>query len=407
MKRVFSAALGLLLLLIPLYALSLGGAQGYVPSVELDAPGASLVNDMERHLKDFFPLQQPLKELGLTIRALGGQQEYGGVFISGEELIPDLDPPMEYYIQENTASIVQFAEALEIPTFCMIIPTAAAIRQEHLPQFTQTQVVNQKQIIEDVYSNMIGKVTVADAYTTLFNARDQYLYYRTHNNLTSLGGYYLYTVLGSKMLGLKASLDDYDIEYVKTDFYGDLYTDSPFKDARADTISVFRYVRNPREYLVTKRKDGNLLTYHTLFPLHLQELRPLDVYLGGVTALTRIDTNAQAPYRTRLLVFGDKTAISYLPFLANHYASVTWVDLFYLDAEGYASINLREFDQALFAYGIESFIHTNNPARAIQLMEYLDEDDFNYFFDEEAPPLAQPLPDGWEAPEEQEEPLGE
>lgn len=370
-----SAALGLALLLVPVIMLGVGGPEGYSPSPEIDAPGASLLQDMDVYLTEHLPARQVLAGWNLSIRALGGQREYKQIFISGEELIPILDPPVDSFVRENTAAILRCAEVVGIPTYCVIIPTASAIRQESLPPFARTQVVNQKQIIEDVYSQMIGRVTITDAYTTLFNVRDQYLYYRTEDNLTALGGYHLYTALGSKLLegSQSPSMSDYDIEYVKSDFYGRLYDQSPFKDARADSIAVYRYTRNPREYLVTKGQNGENKTYHTLYPLHLLELeRPMDVYLGGVTAMTRIQTNA--PYQTSLLVFGDKTALSYLPFLANHYGSITLVDLFQLDTSGYQQLDLRDYDQVLFAYGIESYIHTNIPSRAGRLLDALEED---------------------------------
>lgn len=372
MKRIPSVALGLVLLLIPGFLLGLGSSDAFSAAPRALLEG-EIAGALDSYLNKSLPHINRLRELNLTIRELGGQREYNQVFICGDELIKDVDPPVDFFLRENTASVMEFAESGNIPTYCMIIPTAGAIRQQSLPPFAQTQMVNQKQIIEDVYSQMEGRVTVADSYPILFNAREQYLYYRTEDNLTALGGFYLYTALGPKLLeGIaRPALSDYDIEYIKTDYYGSLYDISPYKDAKADSLLVFRYTRNSREYLVTKEQDGAVKTYHTLYPTHLLELgRGTDAYLGGLSGLTKIETNS--PYRATLLVLGDKTALSYLPFLVNHYSTVTLVDLFQLDSAGYASLDLMDYDQVLFGYGIETFMHTNIPARAKRLLESLE-----------------------------------
>ncbi len=374
MKRISSVLLGAALLLLPFFLLGAGGGDSLPLSSALWMGSGRLTSYLEGYLNLHLPWVDQMAQWNLSIRAFGGQREYNQVFICGDELIRDIDPPVEYSLRENAASILEFAERGSIPTYCMIVPTASAIRQQSLPPFTQTQMVNQKQIIEDVYSEMVGRVTVADTYPVLFNARDQYLYYRTEDNLTSLGGFYLYTVLGPKLLEgvARPSLADYDIEFVKNDFYGSLYQKSPYKDARADSLAIFRYTKNPRQYLVKKDQDGALKTYHTLYPLHMLDLsREMDVFLGGLSAITTIEANS--PYRASLLVFGDKTALAYLPFLVNHYSTVTLVDLFQLSSQGYDSLSLLDYDQVLFGYSIETFMHYNIPSRANRLLDTLDD----------------------------------
>ena len=123
---------------------------------------------------------------------------------------------------------------------------------------------------------------------------------------------------------------------------------------------------------MTKRQDGALKTYHTLYPLHLLDLgREMDIFVGGLSAVTTIQTNS--PYKASLLVFGDKTALTFLPFLANQYSTVTLVDLFQLGSQEYESLSLLDYDQVLFAYSIETFMHYNTPSRANRLLTTLEE----------------------------------
>jgi hypothetical protein len=264
----------------------------------------------------------------------------------------------------------------------MIIPTVGAVRQQSLPAFFLGQSVNQRQFIDEEYSQMLGLVRTVDAYTALFNAREQYIFYRTENNLTALGGFYLYYALGARLLeGIaRPSFQDFNIEHVKNDFLGDLYARSPFQNVRADTLSVFRYRRvPPREYIVTSQRGGVTMTYHTLFPMHkldLEEDRAMEIYMGGPAAKTIITASATFP--NNLLVLGDRTALAFVPFLTNHYRTVTLLDLSQMGREDFMAIaeNISHdfYDQILFAYSIETYMHRPYPAWALGLLPPSRED---------------------------------
>ncbi|HHY52139.1 MAG TPA: hypothetical protein GX499_02715, partial [Clostridiales bacterium] len=145
MKRIPSVLLGAALLLLPFFLL---GAESFEVTASSPLLGSGgLLSYLEGYLNVSLPWVDKMAELNLSIRAFGGQKEYNQVFICGDELLRDIDPPVEHSLRENTASILAFAEQGSIPTYCMIIPTASAIRQESFPPFAKTQMVNQKQFI--------------------------------------------------------------------------------------------------------------------------------------------------------------------------------------------------------------------------------------------------------------------
>ncbi len=81
--------------------------------------------------------------------------------------------------------------------------------------------------------------------------------------------------------------------------------------------------------------------------------------------MTELSSSQQ--FAAKLLVFGDSTAISFAPFLAANCTHVTIVDL----SQPLASIswvNPADYDKVVFAYGIESFIHSNHPSKAVDLI---------------------------------------
>jgi len=384
MKRSLAIIIALALLAIPVFVLGREAQTLYLPEravLEGELPGA-----VEGHISANFPARDTLTGWSLAIRVLGGQREYNQIFISGDELIPVLDPAIDYLVTENTEAVLEFARQARPHVYFMIIPTVSAIRQQGLPSFFLGQNVHQPQFIEQVYAQMQipESLTTVDAYNALsdVHVREQYIFYRTHNNLTSLGGFHIYHVLGTTgrlLEGIaRPSLQHYDIEHVMYNFWGDLYARSPFQNARGDILSIFRYRGIPsREYIVTVHGDEQTRTYHTLFPLHNLDLegREMDIFLGGRGPRTIITTSS--PFNINLLVVGDHTAHAFVPFLANHYRSITLLDLSQMGEEDFQTVaqNIaRDFyDQILIAYSIETYMHHPYPARVLELLPQPEE----------------------------------
>lgn len=330
------------------------------------------------------PQRDRLRQWSLDIIMVAGQREIvergyrdsavqNGIFIGQNGLMKNIDPPITAYVQENTDGIIEFAERMReesIPVYVALIPTSGAILQRDLPRYAQSVMVNQKKLIDDAYGKIAGSASTVDVYGALINRQQQYIYYRTENNLTALGGYFVYAaMIGRLEIGVPA-LSQFDIDYAETEFYGDLCEQSGYRDISPDFISLFRYGaanRSSHEYLVTHINGGETKTYHTLFPKHTAVIgHELDVYLGGISAVTDIRTSTASSART--LVFGDKTAKAYLPFLANNCSRVTLVDLFHSPQE-LSSVDILQYNRIIFAYGMESFLHTNIPSRATGLIK--------------------------------------
>jgi hypothetical protein len=88
----------------------------------------------------------------------------------------------------------------------------------------------------------------------------------------------------------------------------------------------------------------------------------MDLFLGGLSAIT--DVRSSAPYNRSLLVLGDRTALAYAPFLANHYSRVTIVDLLREDTVT-SGIHAGNYSQVLFAYSVDTFLHRQLPAELL------------------------------------------
>lgn len=294
-----------------------------------------------------------LRSIAPTMLLAGGMTRQNGIFITREYLLEDVVPGPPEILEENIAGIEAFLDAHNTPTYVMLIPTACAVKQGEIPRFAP--LYNQKELISGVYQRLSGRANLVDVYSELFAVRDQYIYYRTESNLTGLGGYYVYLTLAGR-LGISARpLNQFEVLHPVHDYYGDLYQRSNYKNVPADIITVYDFWRYDRQYRLTQVKNGEYKCYYTLFPEHLAELgKPMDVLLGGEAQ--RIDIMAASPYEESFLIFADKTALSYLPFLMVHYGHVTVVDLPSLTEEMLREIHAEEYDQVLFAYSVDSFL---------------------------------------------------
>lgn len=380
-KVLFCALLALIPAVMLASVMDKGGAYVYFSLSELKS-GAFTIGT-EWAVRNGIPFRESLITINDRVKMAGGRRELvaresgyparqNGVFVGGGGLMRNIDPPVERYVDANISGIAEFAEAMRQDrkqTYLMLIPTSGAILQHQLPPYAGSVMVNQLGFIEDVYGRVSGAATTIDAYSPLIARQGQYIYYRTEDNLTALGGYYVCAAMLSRMGLGRADLNQFDIDYVNDRFYGDLYDETGYADVTADLISVYRYSiqnRVPHEYLVTHAGDGGTKTYHTLFPEHAVTLGGApDIFLGGMSAVVDVKTASQ--YSGKLLIFGDKTALAYMPFLVNNCERVTFIDLSRKQSE-FEHVDLMEYDKIIFAYGVESFMHTNNPSRVTALL---------------------------------------
>lgn len=378
-SRAAFTALSLAVLTVML-SFTLQGAESNGSDSELAEGVSAFAAGLERRALGWIPERQRLRELNLELTLLGGQRElrtcgdgFSGVFIGERGLMKNIEPPDASAVSRNTAALQNFsrqAAEMQITSVVMLIPTAGAILQDDLPPYAQSVMVNQLEVIEEVYSRLVAPTVTVNAYSALINRRDQYIYYRTDDSLTALGGFYV-----GQLLALRLGLDDprlnqYEIDYSDTAYFGDLYAITPYANITADTVSQFRLKQAasaPQQYLVTRRGGGRTVVYHTMFPSHAPQIgKPLDIFFGG--AATIIDVRTSLSSAPSVIVFGDKTAFAWLPFLCDLSGRVTLVDLS-ARPEELKSISLDDYDVALFGYGVESFIHTDIPSRALQFLE--------------------------------------
>lgn len=318
------------------------------------------LESVETFFSENFPFADDLRNLSVELQQKGGETQYNNVFIGNNILVENIGYPNQYQTSQNTQTLLSFLNRTKISTNFMLLPTKCAVKQNEVDK--DAPLFNQKSFIEQTYNKILGKVTAVNVYPVLFSNMNQYTYYRTDPNLTSLGAYYVYSVL-SERLGINQPRlqQDFTIQHVGHDFYGKTYKKLPYKGVTPDVISLYSYKNSNRVYTVTHNKDYEF-TYNTLYPTQLMELNGgLEVFLGGDTGDITIRSNAKT--ERSLLIVGDESILPIIPFLMAHYNLIRYVNLSKWQDENISDIKLDDYKQLLITYSVDTFIHSNNPSK--------------------------------------------
>ncbi len=352
MRRVSSALLAAAVLGVTVYILTGVSTHSYRYDESKSLP-QNFYQSINRLAKNRLSEVDGLTSIAQKIAYLSGNIRKNGVFVTQNYLLRDTQNTTPKTTSENTKYLIEQLERFEQPTYLMLIPTACAIKQQELPSQI-TDLFNQRNFISGIYSQCTNIAATVDAYSGLFGAKDQYTYYRNSSNITALGGYYLYQALSSRLGITPRALDQFEVEHLATQYYGDLADQAEYYDLAPDIVTLYQYTGVKRNYMVTHYNQDEMRRYYSLFPKHLEAIgRPTDVVLGGYSQ--RVDITASSLYQESCLIIGDITTLSYLPFLAVHYGNITFLDIRYLD-DTLPNLDYDQYDQVVVGLSIETLL---------------------------------------------------
>ena len=358
-KRI-SALLFLLLIVAVPCAMAYNGFRLPLPNFnQLGDNLSAYVGSVEEQLQEHFPMGETIKGWIMQLQRFGGQERFsvedGGtrkeIYLAGDSLILDVPAASAEDLAPKLEYVKSFMDSAGVPGAFVAIPTAAAIEQQKISNYAP--LFNQKQYIEDLYHLLEGSLILVDSYSSLFANRDQYLYYRTMPSMTMLGGWYVYEALGEKLSFGVRSLEEFNVQYLTTEYLGNLYQLLPISGVKGDAVALYQYVGHDRHYVVTHFSQEEIWSYDRLYlpPEELDGEEITNAVLGESSPVTLIETDLSS--ENRLLLIGDNSARSYLPFLTNHYSTICYLDLSLADQEDLQRIVLQEYDQILFSYQVD------------------------------------------------------
>ena len=287
----------------------------------------------------------------VAIKALGevlsGKQENNGIYFAEDgTLIRRVDQPDENRVEENLRYLTSFVAQAEVPVYFGLIPTAASVWQDKLPDGAPS--LDENAWIEDLYSRS-GAQTI-DLATTLKNHSGEDIYYRTDHHWTTLGAYYGANAILNAMGLPELRLSDYSPTTVTTEFLGTNYSSAGAWWTEPDTITVC-VPEDGKE--VTSNFTGKDEPGRLYAPEQLEVKNKYAYFLGGNQPLCVIRSQSDGP---KILVIRDSYSDCLAPFLSERFSEVHLFDLRYNRLSCLAYIEEHDIDMVLVLYSVETYV---------------------------------------------------
>lgn len=313
----------------------------------------SYMNGIDNFVSDHFAARTKLISLKTNLEIASGKREVNNIFVLKDRLVEKFSEPDFKRVLENINAINSFARRIDKDVYVMIAPTASGVYEDQLPE--NAKVYNQKTFIDYVYNNLNNDdIVTLDVFNPLFSTREEYIYYRTDHNWTSLGAYYAYSSTIKKMGFVPIPLNSFDIEHASNDFQGTLYSKILYNNIKSDTLDYYHYKKG---YNVTSVIVGTGINEKTsdsmYFKEYLSDKYKYSSYLGKDEPVVTIKTDE--PSNKKILLIKDSYANCFVPYLTQHYSEIKMVDLNILNESPESIINIDRYDQVLFLYNAESF----------------------------------------------------
>ena len=306
----------------------------------------------EDYVADHFFLRDDWIAAQTRMELASGKREVNGVYILKDRLIGKFEDFDRTFVTKNTNALKAFASNVGIPCTLMLVPTASEIERDMIDGNAPS--VNQKILIDSVYSRVGDSLQTVDVYSALETVKNEYIYYKTDHHWTSMGAYYGYSS-ASKILGFQAiPLNDFDIQHVSHNFLGTLYSKVIYDDMGPDTIDYYIAPQGDDVTSVVVNPGDKQQVYNGMyFKDYLTQKDQYASFLGPNQPVVTVNTDNTSG--KKILVIKDSYANTMMPFLSHHYTKLTMIDLRYLNQPLDKVVDLSEYDQILFLYNVESF----------------------------------------------------
>lgn len=306
--------------------------------------------DFEAYVTDQFAGRDGWTALKAYAERALGKRENNGVYICGDQLIERFDQPDDRQLSSNLSSVDRLAEKAQVPVYLMLVPSAAQIHEELLPEGAPN--AGQKEILASLPGRT--QAVVADAHAALEAHQDEYIFYRTDHHWTSLGACYGADAL-LKAMGMEGvKPEQWEKKTVSKEFYGTLWSSSGARYVSPDSIDI--YV--PEDGIeVLSFEDGGWTEKKLYDEAKLETKDKYSMFLGGNQPLAVVKTGSEGG---KLLILRDSYADCMVPFLTGSFSEIHLIDLRYYRMSISDYIRENGIDAAAVVYSLKNFSEDRN-----------------------------------------------
>lgn len=326
-----------------------------LPSFSLDDLFAGqYTKKFEKYVTDQFPFRKNwLQVKGMSEFILGKAENNGVYFGSDMRLFERLTIDTTQW-NENIAHLLEFNNWLTVTLpqtefSISLIPTSSLIYPQALPVFTN-DVTQQQTAISDAYIQLAPIETIDVIPSLQAHAQhDKSIFFTTDHHWTQLGAFYGYEQIVNTLGFSSLAHEFWTWQDVSYDFYGSYFSKASIPFYGPDTIttafspSQLTYI-NLNNYAIEPLYSENYLSLHDQY----------GYFLNGTPSFARI-TNDSIDSDQTLLLIKDSYSHVIAPLLAEHYASITLIDLRFFNQSLRDYIMSEQFDNILFLVGSTTF----------------------------------------------------
>lgn len=310
----------------------------------------NFTEDFEDYCADQFPLRDQWITLNARYSLLCGKKETNGVYLcAGERLITPFSAPTASSLNRRIMAVEQFRENVGVPVTLSLIPDAAELYRELLPEGAPND--SEREIIEKVYG--LTDTPMVDLLGALneHKGEENALFYRTDHHWTTYGAYCAYCALCDEWGLTPQSLDELTEETVSESFYGTAYSSSGYTWIAPDRME--RFVPADAASKVVNYLTGSAVETGLYKEDSLQIKDKYTYFLGGNTP--RSILYGQDENLPKLLLIRDSYSDSFAPFLLKHFSEIHMLD--FRSYMGSPSEYVKEngIDQVLIQYSVPNF----------------------------------------------------
>lgn len=306
----------------------------------------SFMKQFDEYTSDQIAGRNMFVKLSTYVKLAMGQNDINGVIKQGDTLYAKRDTLNSTELEQVEKNIKYVSQFLRNNSnaYFGLIPTAIDIYDINYPNK-----LNQKEFIDNVYSTI--KNNTIDMYTSLYQHRDEPIYYKTDHHWTTRGAYYGFESI-AKLLNMEVpKKNKYEINVLSEKFEGT--TQSKLNIfVGYDQIQAW----NLDKYNNYTRIVNDMESYDSLYDLEkLSSSEPYAVFLGGNNG--KVDLINPNGNGKKILFIKDSYSHCLAPFFLDDYSQVTLIDPRHSGMMGIQSyINQENFDYIIVLYNVENFI---------------------------------------------------
>lgn len=298
------------------------------------------------------PVWQPLLKAHDRLSLMLGSNRLGSVYVTEDRLLPYLTEPEEGAVEGAAEAVNLYASTAGASVYMLAVPTSAGIYGDLLSD--AAPLTNEHQILRTFSESLQEPVLWIEAASWLSGERDGYIYYRTDSNWTGYGAFCVYRSAIRK-LGFNAyGYDHFNVKHFSGNYYGELAQRSHFYDLLPDTVDLYESAEQTQPPRVTAlHEDGNTpLSGYFRTDLPEAKKNPEKVFAPETEPVLRIDTDNQS--NKDLLLLTDRCGCSMIPFLMQHYRTITAVNLPECGETDWRRLTAGSYSQILILCGTET-----------------------------------------------------